>query len=230
MNFFSNSQIKIYKISTNRCRPNVLKIYLYQKKMELVFASNNPNKVKEIQLLLPSTIKILSLSDIGCSEDIPETAATIEGNAIQKAKYITEKFGYPCFADDTGLEVEALQNEPGVYSARYAGPERNAENNMQKLLKNLENQTNRNAQFKTVICLHLAGEEHLFEGIIKGEITIEKRGQEGFGYDPIFQPFGFEKTFAQMPLALKAKMSHRGLAVAKLIEFLTKTEGFDALN
>ena len=198
--------------------------------MELVFASNNPNKVKEIQLLLPSTIKLLSLSDIGCLEDIPETADTIEGNAIQKAQYVTEKFGLACFADDTGLEVESLSDEPGVYSARYAGPQRNAEDNMQKLLQNLENKSNRNAQFKTVICLHKNGEQFLFEGVVKGTIITEKRGHEGFGYDPIFQPFGYEETFAQMPLALKAKMSHRGIAVAKLIEFLTKSEGFETQN
>ncbi len=198
--------------------------------MELVFSSSNLNKIKEIQLLLPSSIKLLSLIDIGCLEDIPETAATIKGNAIQKAQYVTEKFGLACFADDTGLEVESLSDEPGVYSARYAGPQRNAEDNMQKLLQNLENKSNRNAQFKTVICLHKNGEQFLFEGVVKGIIITEKRGHEGFGYDPIFQPFGYEETFAQMPLALKAKMSHRGIAVAKLIEFLTKSEGFETQN
>jgi XTP/dITP diphosphohydrolase len=198
--------------------------------MELVFASNNPNKVKEIQHLLPENIKILSLSDIGCNEDIPETANTIEGNAIQKANYVIEKYGYNCFADDTGLEVETLQNEPGVYSARYAGPQRNADDNMQKLLHKLENQPNRNAQFKTVICLCLTGKKHLFEGVIKGEITKEKIGKEGFGYDPIFKPLGYDETFAQMPLALKAKISHRGLAVEKLIDFLTKMDDFNTTN
>lgn len=198
--------------------------------MELVFASNNPNKVKEIQLLLPPTITLLRLSDIGCEEDIPETAATIEGNAIQKAQYITEKYGLACFADDTGLEVEALANEPGVYSARYAGLQRNAEDNMQKLLDNLQNQSNRKAQFKTVICLQMNGQQFLFEGIVKGEITTEKHGHEGFGYDPVFQPVGYKETFAQLPLALKAKISHRGQAVAKLIEFLTKRNDFDLQN
>lgn len=198
--------------------------------MELVFASNNPNKVKEIQLLLPPTITLLRLSDIGCEEDIPETAATIEGNAIQKAQYITEKYGLACFADDTGLEVEALANEPGVYSARYAGLQRNAEDNMQKLLDNLQNQSNRKAQFKTVICLQMNGQQFLFEGIVKGEITTEKHGHEGFGYDPVFQSFGYKETFAQLPLALKAKISHRGQAVAKLIEFLTKRNDFDLQN
>jgi len=189
-------------------------------KLSLVFASNNPNKIKEIQLLLPKEITILSLEDIGCLEDIPETSATIEGNAIQKANYVTEKYGYSCFADDTGLEVEALNGEPGVYSARYAGDQRNADDNMSKLLHNLVDEENRNAQFKTVICLNLNGNQHLFEGIIKGEIIREKRGSEGFGYDPIFIPNGFNKTFAEMPIDKKSKISHRGLAVEKLVEFL----------
>jgi XTP/dITP diphosphohydrolase len=188
--------------------------------MQLVFASNNPNKIKEIQLLLPNTLQILSLEDIGCLEEIPETAHSIEGNAIQKANYITEKYGYPCFADDTGLEVETLNNEPGVYSARYAGEQKNADDNMAKLLHNLSNKTNRKAQFKTVICLNLNGNQHLFEGIIKGEIIPEKRGSAGFGYDPIFVPTGYDKTFAEMPIGEKSKISHRGLAVEKLVAFL----------
>jgi XTP/dITP diphosphohydrolase len=188
--------------------------------MQLVFASNNPNKIKEIQLLLPNTLQILSLEDIGCLEEIPETAPSIEGNAIQKANYITEKYGYPCFADDTGLEVETLNNEPGVYSARYAGEQKNADDNMAKLLHNLSNKTNRKAQFKTVICLNLNGNQHLFEGIIKGEIIPEKRGSAGFGYDPIFVPTGYDKTFAEMPIGEKSKISHRGLAVEKLVAFL----------
>jgi XTP/dITP diphosphohydrolase len=188
--------------------------------MPLVFASNNPNKIKEIQLLLPNTLQILSLEDIGCLEEIPETAPSIEGNAIQKANYITEKYGYPCFADDTGLEVETLNNEPGVYSARYAGEQKNADDNMAKLLHNLSNKTNRKAQFKTVICLNLNGNQHLFEGIIKGEIIPEKRGSAGFGYDPIFVPTGYDKTFAEMPIGEKSKISHRGLAVEKLVAFL----------
>lgn len=189
-------------------------------KLSLVFASNNPNKIKEIQLLLPKEITILSLAEIGCFEDIPETAPTIEGNAIQKANYVTEKYGYSCFADDTGLEVEALNGEPGVYSARYAGEQRNAADNMNKLLINLADKENRNAQFKTVICLNLDGNQHLFEGIIKGEIINEKRGSEGFGYDPIFIPNGYSKTFAEMPITEKSKISHRGLAVEKLVAFL----------
>lgn len=190
--------------------------------MQLVFASNNPNKIKEIQLLLPKEITILSLEEIGCLEDIPETASTIEGNAILKANYVTEKYGYPCFADDTGLEVEALNGEPGVYSARYAGEQRNANDNMTKLLNNLAEKENKNALFKTVICLNLNGNHYLFEGIIKGKIINEKRGSEGFGYDPIFIPNGYSKTFAEMPIDEKSKISHRGLAVEKLVAFLTK--------
>ena len=191
-------------------------------KFSLVFASNNPNKIKEIQLLLPKEITILSLEEIGCFEDIPETAPTIEGNAILKANYVTEKYGYSCFADDTGLEVAALNGEPGVYSARYAGEQRNADDNMNKLLSNLADKENRNAQFKTVICLNLNGNQHLFEGIIKGKIINKKRGSEGFGYDPIFIPNGYSKTFAEMTIAEKSKISHRGLAVEKLVAFLTK--------
>ncbi len=188
--------------------------------MPLVFASNNPNKIKEIQLLLPNNLQILSLEDIGCLEDIPETAPTIEGNAIQKANYVTEKYGYPCFADDTGLEVAALANAPGVYSARYAGEQKNADDNMAKLLDNLSDKANRKAQFKTVICLNLNGNQHLFEGIIKGEIIHEKRGSAGFGYDPIFIPNGYSNTFAEMSMSEKSKISHRGLAVEKLVAFL----------
>ena len=164
----------------------------------------------------------MSLKDIDCLEEIPETAPTIEGNAILKANYVTKKYGYSCFADDTGLEVEALNGEPGVYSARYAGEQKNADANMNKLLTNLADRENRKAQFKTVICLNLNGNQHVFEGIIKGEIINEKRGSEGFGYDPIFIPNGYDKTFAEMPIAEKSKISHRGLAVEKLVAFLTK--------
>lgn len=190
--------------------------------MQFVFASNNPNKIKEIQLLLPKEITILSLEDIGCRKDIPETASTIEGNAILKANYVTEKYGYACFADDTGLEVEALNGEPGVFSARYAGEQKNAYDNMNKLLSNLANKENKKAQFKTVICLNLNGNQHVFEGIIKGEIINEKRGSKGFGYDPIFIPNGYDKTFAEMSIGEKSKISHRGLAVEKLVHFLNK--------
>ncbi len=192
--------------------------------MKIVFATNNVNKIIEIQSMLPDNIEIISLESIGCQEDIPETSDTIEGNAIQKANYILEKYGYDCFADDTGLEVQELNNEPGVFSARYAGEQRNANDNMNKLLDNLENKPNRNAQFKTVICLNLNGEQHLFTGIAKGEITKNKSGNGGFGYDPIFRPDGFLETFAEISLELKNEISHRGKATLKLIEFLNNTK------
>lgn len=189
--------------------------------LSIVFASNNLHKINEIQQLIPAELKLLSLDLIGCVEDIPETALTIEGNAILKANYVTEKYGHYCFADDTGLEVEALNGEPGVYSARYAGEQKNANDNMQKLLKNLENSTHRNAQFKTIICLNINGEQHLFEGIVKGKIGVEPKGNQGFGYDPIFIPDGYTTTFAEMSREEKSKISHRGLAVKKLVRFLT---------
>lgn len=188
--------------------------------MQLVFASNNKNKINEIQLLLPETIQILSLEDIGCLEDIPETANTIEGNAILKANYVTEKFGYNCFADDTGLEVEALNGEPGVYSARYAGEQKDANDNMDKLLDNLKDKSNSNAQFKTVIALNFDGKQTLFTGIIKGKIIEEKIGTNGFGYDPIFVAEGYTKTFAEHTMVEKSTISHRGLAVKQLVDFL----------
>jgi XTP/dITP diphosphohydrolase len=188
--------------------------------MQLVFASNNQNKIKEIQKLLPESIQILSLEDIGCFIDIPETADTIEGNAILKANYVTENYGYPCFADDSGLEIDALNGEPGVYSARYAGPQRNDHDNMDKVLQQLEEQTNRKANFKTVICLNLNGEQHLFTGTINGEIIKEKLGDNGFGYDPIFQAEGHTKTFAQLTLEEKSGISHRGIAVKQLVALL----------
>jgi len=188
--------------------------------MKIVFATNNINKIREVQALLPDAIKIITLESIGCFEDIPETADTIEGNAIQKANYITEKYGYDCFADDTGLEVEVLNNEPGVYSARYAGEQKSDVDNMNLLLKNLQNQSNRNAQFKTVIALNLKGKQHLFTGIVEGKITLEKIGNQGFGYDPIFQPNGFSETFAQLSIAQKGEISHRGKATQTLIAFV----------
>ena len=190
--------------------------------MKLVFASNNPNKIKEIQQMLPESITILSLEDIGCTEDIPETAETIEGNAILKANYVTEKYGYDCFADDTGLEVEALDGEPGVYSARYAGEQKNADDNMNKLLFNLKNKDNRKAQFKTVIALNINNNQYLFTGIVKGKIIQEKIGNQGFGYDPIFVAENDTRTFAQLSLDEKANISHRGIAVKQLILFLQK--------
>lgn len=188
--------------------------------MQLVFATNNLNKLKEVEALIPNTIKLLSLEAIGCFEDIPETQNTIEGNAIQKATYIKEKYGYNCFADDTGLEVEALQGEPGVFSARYAGEQRNAEDNMAKLLDNLQNETNRKAQFKTVISLQIGNKQHTFTGICEGEITKSKHGEKGFGYDPIFKPLGYENTFAEMDLSLKNTIGHRGKAISQLVHFL----------
>lgn len=188
--------------------------------MKLVFATNNQNKVNEVQSLLPEHITILSLKDIGCEEDIPETQPTIEGNAIQKAQYVKEHYGYDCFADDTGLEVNALNGEPGVFSARYAGSQRNADDNMNKLLNELENKKDRSAHFKTVVALILNGEQHTFPGICEGTIIKEKKGEKGFGYDPIFMADGFTETFAQISLAEKNRVGHRGKAVQKLIDFL----------
>ena len=190
--------------------------------MQLVFASNNKNKIKEIQLLVPSTIQILSLDDIGCTEDIAETADTIEGNAMLKANYVTQKYGYDCFADDSGLEVAALNGEPGVFSARYAGEPKNDENNIDKLLANLKDVNNKKANFKTIICLNLKGEQHLFTGIINGQIIEERIGNNGFGYDPIFVADGYQKTFSELSLEEKARISHRGIAVKELITFLQK--------
>lgn len=189
--------------------------------MQLVFATNNLNKIKEVQAILPQHIKLLSLKDIACNEDIPETQPTIEGNAIQKAEYLKKHYGYDCFADDTGLEVDALNGAPGVLSARYAGPQRNAEDNTNKLLSELNDKDNRSARFKTVIALYLNGELKTFTGICNGEITKEKHGEGGFGYDPIFKADGYEKTFAEISLEEKNSIGHRGKAVAQLIEFLS---------
>jgi XTP/dITP diphosphohydrolase len=188
--------------------------------MKIVFATNNANKVLEIQTMLPNDIEIVSLKTIGCFEDIAETGATIEENARIKVDYITNKYGFDCFADDTGLEVEALNGEPGVYSARYAGEPSDANANMDKLLAALENKTNRNAQFKTVITLNINGEQHYFTGIAKGTITFEKSGSKGFGYDPIFQPLGFQETFAELSMEVKNEISHRGKATKMLLDFL----------
>ncbi len=190
--------------------------------MKLVFASNNKNKIQEIQALVPNTIQIVSLEDIGCTEDIPETADTIEGNAILKANYVTSNYGYDCFADDTGLEVDALNGAPGVYSARYAGEQKDANDNMDKLLSELKDESNRKANFKTVIALNLNGKQNLFTGIINGKIIEEKIGTNGFGYDPIFVADGFDKTFAELSMEEKSTISHRGIAVKELILFLQK--------
>tara|TARA_R110000850_G_scaffold150497_1_gene273140 strand:+ start:34658 stop:35245 length:588 start_codon:yes stop_codon:yes gene_type:complete len=189
--------------------------------MKIVFATNNANKLKEVQSQLPATIELLSLEDIGCTEDIPETSPTIKGNALQKANYIKNKFGYDCFADDTGLEVEVLKGEPGVYSARYAGEQKNADDNMNKLLAALEGKTNRKAQFKTVVALISEGNTQTFTGICKGVIITSKNGEKGFGYDPVFQPDGYDITFAEMDLETKNSIGHRGKAIRQLLEFLT---------
>jgi XTP/dITP diphosphohydrolase len=188
--------------------------------MKLVFATNNKNKIKEIKSLLPDSLEILSLDDINCYEDIPETSDTISGNALQKAKHVFSNYGYNCFADDTGLEIETLNGEPGIYSARYAGEQKSAEDNIQKVLKGLEGKINRSARFKTVIALIIDGKETLLEGISKGEITTAKSGSEGFGYDPIFKPEKHNITFSEMSLEEKNKISHRGRAVAHLINYL----------
>ncbi|MDG1245359.1 MAG: non-canonical purine NTP diphosphatase [Polaribacter sp.] len=188
--------------------------------MKLVFATNNVNKLKEVQEMLANSIELLSLKDIHCFDEIDETATTLEGNARLKASYITAKFGYNCFADDTGLEVESLNGKPGVYSARFAGEPSDSENNMQKLLHELNGKENRKAQFRTAICLNLDGKQFLFEGICKGKILTEKQGEKGFGYDPIFQPKGYQESFATMQRNEKNKISHRGLAIEKLVTFL----------
>jgi len=188
--------------------------------MKLVFATNNLNKLKEVQEMLSNAIEIVSLKDINCFDEVDETETTLEGNAKLKADYITQKFGYNCFADDTGLEVESLDGKPGVYSARYAGEPVNSENNMQKLLTELKGKENRKAQFRTAVCLNLNGEQYVFEGTCKGEILKEKQGIEGFGYDPLFKPDGFSESFANMNSEDKNKISHRGLAIQQLIDFL----------
>ena len=189
--------------------------------MKLVFATNNLNKLKEVQEMLPNSIQLLSLKDIHCFDEVDETETTLEGNAQLKADYITQKFGFNCFADDTGLEVESLDGKPGVYSARFAGEPSNSENNMQKLLVDLETKTNRKAQFRTAVSLNINEKKFLFEGICAGEILTKKQGEKGFGYDPIFKPEGFNQSFAKMTSEEKNKISHRGIAVQKLVEFLS---------
>lgn len=188
--------------------------------MELVFATNNRHKLEEIQAMLGNSIQLLGLGSIGCDEEIPEEQPTLEGNASQKAFYVFDKYGYNCFADDTGLEIETLGNEPGVYSARYAGNEKNSEANMDKVLSNLSEINNRNARFRTVISLIIDGKETRFEGIVNGEILKMKKGGSGFGYDPIFKPNGFNESFAEMDMVTKNKISHRGKAVEKLVHYL----------
>ena len=188
--------------------------------MKLVFATNNQHKLKEVQEMLSNSIEVLSLKDIGCSEDVEETEITLEGNAKLKADYITEKYGFDCFADDTGLEVEALDGKPGVYSARYAGEHGNAEKNMEKLLIELQNKSSRKAKFRTIIVLNLRNKQYLFEGICDGEILNEKTGAKGFGYDPIFKPRNASCSFAEMNSEEKNIISHRGIAIQELVQFL----------
>lgn len=188
--------------------------------MKIVFATNNPNKLREIRSMVPEGIEVLSLKEIECFEELPEEQDTLQGNAWQKANHVFKNYGYSCFADDTGLEISALNGEPGVYSARYAGPACKAEDNMAKVLKKLGATNEREASFRTVIHLILDGKDHAFEGHVDGRITREHSGVEGFGYDPIFQPEGETRTFAEMSLAEKNAISHRGRAVRKLMEFL----------
>ena len=188
--------------------------------MKLVFATNNKHKLQEVRDIVGDRVEVLSLSDIDCHDDIPETADTLQGNALIKARHIYDKYGMNCFADDTGLEVEALGGEPGVYSARYAGEECDSEANMLKLLQNLTGKNNRNAQFRTVIALIIDGEEKLFNGIVKGTISNEKNGDSGFGYDPIFIPEGYNESFAQMSGEMKNSISHRFLATKQLSDYL----------
>jgi XTP/dITP diphosphohydrolase len=197
--------------------------------MKLVFATNNQHKLSEIQNMLGNEFQVLSLADINCQDEIPEDHETLEENASQKAYYIYEKFGLNCFADDTGLEVAALNNEPGVYSARYAGSSRSSEDNMKKVLQNLDGKSERSARFRTVISLIIDGEETQFEGIVDGDILSEEKGKDGFGYDPIFQPNSYDVSFAEMSLSEKNKISHRGNAVRKLVEFLLKQASFMCL-
>ena len=188
--------------------------------MKLCFATNNAHKLEEVQAMLGDQFSLVTLKEIGCEEDVPEDRDTIADNSFQKAEYVCQKYGIDCFADDTGLEVKSLNNEPGVYSARYAGPQRNADDNMNLLLEKLKFHNDWQARFKTVITLVLNGNYHQFEGIVEGTIIAEKKGSFGFGYDPVFVPLGHQKTFAEMTMEEKSKLSHRAIAFSKLIAFL----------
>ena len=188
--------------------------------MKLVFATHNDHKLKEVQQLLPESIELLSLKDIQCYDEIPETGKTLEENAKIKADFVTQTYGLDCFSDDTGLLVDVLNGNPGVYSARYAGEQKNAKENMAKMLKEMEGKKNRNAHFKTVIHLNLQGQSHRFNGIVEGTITTKEHGSGGFGYDPIFKPEGFTQTFGELPPETKNAISHRGRAIEKLVNFL----------
>lgn len=189
-------------------------------KRKIVFATHNKNKLREVAALLSPVYDVVGLNDIGCTEDIPETAKTLEGNALLKSQYVFEHYGLDCFSDDTGLEVNALNGAPGVYSARYAGEGRNSEDNMTKLLAQLEDKEDRTAQFRTVVSLIVGGKEHHFDGIVKGCIVKERKGSKGFGYDPVFKPTGYDKTFGELGDEVKNKISHRAIAIRKLIHFL----------
>ncbi len=193
--------------------------------MQITFATGNPNKIIEVKEVLPSNIQITGLRDIGCTEEIPETSPTIEGNAIQKAQYVYDHYGVNCFSEDTGLEVEALGGEPGVNTARYAGEDKDPRANIQLTLKKLSGIKNRKARFKTVIALILDGKIHTFEGIVEGTITEKPLGDGGFGYDPIFRPNGYDRTFAELGMDVKKEISHRSRAVQKLVRFLEKNVG-----
>lgn len=188
----------------------------------ICFATNNQHKLTEVWQLLKPDFRILSLNDIGCSEELPETKDTFEGNALQKAEFVFENYNTPCFADDSGLEVYALNNEPGVYSARYAGSQRNSDDNIDLLLNKLGNLENRNARFRSTIALVGFGSTQIFEGTIEGEIIYKRQGNMGFGYDPVFKPKGSSKTFAEMTLEEKNTMSHRAIAIEKLVDYLMK--------
>ncbi len=188
--------------------------------MKIVFATNNKHKLEEIRHLAGNNIKIVSLKEIACYDDIPETGITLEENALQKANFVYSRYNMNCFADDTGLEIEALDNRPGVYSARYAGHEQNFLKNINKVLEEMKDQSNRKARFRTVIALILDHNKYYFEGIVNGKIIMEKKGKQGFGYDPIFLPEGYDQTFAEMSLDEKNKISHRARATRKLIAFL----------
>lgn len=192
--------------------------------MKIVFATNNTHKLEEIRRMLRGSHQIISLAEIGCHEDIPEEQDTLEGNALQKARYIKQHYGYDCFADDTGLEIDALGGRPGVYSARYAGEAKDSEANMRKVLAEMQGHSDRRARFRTVIALILGNEEHLFEGKVEGEILTARQGSAGFGYDPVFRPDGYDRSFAEMDPDTKNSISHRGEATRKLAAFLNATE------
>ena len=191
--------------------------------MKLVFATHNDHKLKEVQQLLPDHITLLSLNDIDCHDEIPETGSTLAENAKIKADFVTKTYGLDCFSDDTGLLVDALNGKPGVYSARYAGDGKNSKDNMAKLLSELQGTSNRNAHFKTVVYLNLNGKSHVFEGVVEGRITEIEHGENGFGYDPIFKPNGYDRTFGELPSETKNAISHRGRAIEKLVHFLKNT-------